>query len=135
MMPLLTALDQNKRVRVQPTVLEHLDAALEEEQMAELSRTTKVDDCGLKTRLYPYQEEGVRFALFKKAALIGDEMGLGKTLQAIALAKMKKEIFGFERVLVVTLSSLKEQWKREIERFSDENAVVVAGPAQKRKAI
>ncbi len=135
MMPLLTALDQNKRVRVQPTVLEHLDAALEDEQMAELSRTTKVDDCGLKTRLYPYQEEGVRFGLFKKAALIGDEMGLGKTLQAIALAKMKKEIFGFERVLVVTLSSLKEQWKREIERFSDQDAVVVAGPAQKRKAI
>ena len=134
-MPLLKALDHNKRVRVQPTVLSHIDAVLDEAQMAELSRTAGTVPCGLKTPLYPYQEDGVKFALFKKACLIGDEMGLGKTLQAIALAVMKKEIFGFKRVLVVTLSSLKEQWKREIERFSDEKAVVVAGPAQKRRAI
>ncbi len=134
-MPLLSALDSNKQVRVQPTVLAHLDAFFEDEQMAELSRTAKVADHGLKVQLYPYQEEGVKFALFKKACLIGDEMGLGKTLQAIALAVMKKEIFGFKRVLVITLASLKEQWKREIERFSDETAVVVAGPARKRRAI
>ncbi|MCP4577442.1 MAG: DEAD/DEAH box helicase family protein [Deltaproteobacteria bacterium] len=134
-MPLLPALDRNKRVRVQPTVLAHLDALFEDEEMAELSRTAKTKDHGLGVQLYPYQEEGVKFALFKKACLIGDEMGLGKTLQAIALAVMKKEIFGFKRVLVITLASLKEQWKREIERFSDETAVVVAGPAHKRKAI
>ncbi|HKI49454.1 MAG TPA: DEAD/DEAH box helicase [Desulfobacteria bacterium] len=134
-MPLLSALDRNKQVRVQPTVLAHLDAFFEDEQMAELSRTAKVAEHGLKVQLYPYQEEGVKFALFKKACLIGDEMGLGKTLQAIALAVMKKEIFGFKRVLVITLASLKEQWKREIERFSDETAVVVAGPARKRQAI
>ena len=134
-MPLLSALDGNKRVRVQPTVLAHLDAVLEDDQMAELSRTAKVADHGLKIQLYPYQEEGIKFALFKKACLIGDEMGLGKTLQAIALAVLKKEIFGFKRVLVVTLASLKEQWKREINRYSDETAVVVAGPARKRQAI
>jgi SNF2 family DNA or RNA helicase len=134
-MPLLPALDRNKRVRVQPTVLAHLDTLFEDEEMAELSRTAKAQDHGLGVQLYPYQEEGVKFALFKRACLIGDEMGLGKTLQAIALAVMKKEIFGFKRVLVITLASLKEQWKREIERFSDESAVVVAGPAHKRKAI
>jgi SNF2 family DNA or RNA helicase len=48
---------------------------------------------------------------------------------------MKKEIFGFKRVLVVTLASLKDQWKREIDRFSNESAIVVAGPAHKRRAI
>lgn len=135
MMPLLRALEGNKRVRIQAAVLANLDLVLEGEAMAELSRTEKVQEAGLGVQLYPYQEEGVKFALYKKAALIGDEMGLGKTLQAIALAVMKKEIFGFERVLVITLASLKEQWKREIERFSNETAVVVAGPAQKRKAI
>ncbi len=135
MMPLLKGLDQNKRIRVQPAVLARMDAALEAEQIEELSRSTPVDSCELKTSLYPYQEEGVSFALFKKAALIGDEMGLGKTLQAIALAVMKKEIFGFERVLVVTLASLKDQWKREIDRFSNESSIVVAGSAQKRRAI
>ena len=135
MMPLLKGLDQNKRIRVQPTVFSRLDAALEAEQTSDLSRSAQVPSCDLKIRLYPYQDEGVRFALFKKAALIGDEMGLGKTLQAIALAVMKKEVFGFERVLVVTLASLKDQWKREIDRFSNQSSVVVAGPADKRRAI
>jgi SNF2 family DNA or RNA helicase len=94
-----------------------------------------VPEPDLAIRLYPYQMEGVRFALYKPAALIGDEMGLGKTLQAIALAGLKQRIFGFEKVLVVTLASLKEQWKREIERFSDMQADIVAGSPQQRKEI
>jgi hypothetical protein len=56
-------------------------------------------------------------------------MGLGKTLQAIALGILKKEIFSFEKVLVVTLASLKEQWRREIERFSSEKATVATESA------
>ena len=134
-LPLLKTLDRTKRVRVQPTVLTHLEATLEAEQIADLTRSVEVPPYQLNTELYPYQDEGIRFALFKKAALIGDEMGLGKTLQAIALAVMKKEVFGFKRVLVVTLASLKDQWKREIERFSSESSIVVAGPAHKRKEI
>ncbi len=62
-------------------------------------------------------------------------MGLGKTLQAIALGILKKEIFGFKKILVVTLASLKEQWNREIEKFSDEKAMIIEGSAQKRKDI
>ena len=89
----------------------------------------------LKTELYPYQEEGVRFGLYRAAALIGDEMGLGKTLQAIVLAILKRELFGFDKVRVITMASLKEQWKREIERFTDEKAVIVAGSALQRQRI
>jgi|GEM_PF-6190296 len=33
-------------------------------------------------------------------------MGLGKTLQAVAASILKKNIFGFSKVLVVTLASL-----------------------------
>ena len=54
-------------------------------------------------------------------------MGLGKTLQAIGTAIMKKDIFAFGKTLVVCPASLKEQWKREIEKFSDEKALVVQG--------
>jgi len=93
------------------------------------------DLSAIKATLYPYQKEGIRFALHKPAALIGDEMGLGKTLQAITLATLKKEIFGFKKVLVVTLASIKEQWKREIERFTDEPALIVSGPATERQRI
>ena len=35
--------------------------------------------------LYPFQEEGISFALAREGALIADEMGLGKTCQAIGV--------------------------------------------------
>jgi SNF2 family DNA or RNA helicase len=115
--------------------LDRLEPLLQEKQLADLARSVPHPALKLKTRLYPYQEEGIRFGLFKRAALLGDEMGLGKTLQAIALAISKKEVFGFEKVLVVTPASLKEQWKREIERFSDERADIVEGGQVRRQAI
>jgi len=132
---LLRRLRGNKRVRVQEPLLRKVDDYLLKRQVEELARE-KVPSLGMiRATLYPYQEKGVRYGLYRRAALIGDEMGLGKTLQAIALSVLKREVFGFEKVLVVTLASLKEQWKREIERFTDERAVVVAGNPMKRRAI
>jgi superfamily II DNA or RNA helicase len=135
LLPLLNRLNGNKRIRVQESLLDRLDGFLQEKQMAELAHSVIPPAIKLKTRLYPYQESGIEFGLFKKAALIGDEMGLGKTLQAIALSLLKKEIFDFEKVLVITLASLKEQWKREIERFSDEKAIIIAGTPLQRQAL
>lgn len=134
-LPLLDHLMDDKRVRIQETVLERLDRALMDQQLAEMTDAELPSLQGIKTQLYPYQIEGVRFGLYKKAALIGDEMGLGKTLQAITLGVLKKEIFDFQKILVITMASLKEQWKREIERFTDEKAVVVAGTADQRRQI
>ena len=135
LMELVESMDHNKRIRIEESVLERLDRFLRQEQLQRLAQKNHLPPINLKTTLYPYQEAGVSFGLYREAVLIGDEMGLGKTLQAIALAILKKEIFGFEKVLVITLASLKEQWKREIERFTDEKAVVVAGLAVKRQAI
>ena len=135
LMPLITGVTEHKGVRIQDGVLNHLDRCLMGRELDELSRTPLPEMSFLKTKLYPYQEAGVRFALYKPAALIGDQMGLGKTLQAIAVAILKKEIFGFNKILVVTLASLKEQWKREIERFSTETAVVVTGTVAQRSRI
>jgi hypothetical protein len=136
LMKILPALDDDKRVRIQPEVLRRLEFHLEEEGLAAAAATAdKHPPLPLKVELYPYQREGVRFALYRSAALIGDEMGLGKTLQAIAVALLKQAHFGFKKVLVVTLASLKEQWRREIGRFSDATAVVVAGPARQRRAV
>jgi superfamily II DNA or RNA helicase len=130
----ISRLDGNKKVRIQPPVLDRLDARLADRQMKELSGVD-FPALEMRTKLYPYQEEGVRFAVYRKCALIGDEMGLGKTFQAIAAALLKKEVFGFDKVLVVTLASLKEQWRREVERFTSEKAVIVAGSASQRKRL
>ena len=137
LLPLLDQVGGDKRVRVQEALWERIDRFMREKQLAALVHQNQHTDpqAPLKTALYPYQQEGVRFCLYRGAALIGDEMGLGKTLQAIAVALLKKEIMGFSKVLVITLASLKEQWKREIARFTDASVAVVAGNPEQRRDI
>lgn len=133
-MPYLQKLEHYKQVRVQEPVMRKLtDAATDHELSQAAAKPLQDISRYLKVVPYAYQEEGIKFGLYKKGVLIGDEMGLGKTLQAIGLSILKKDIFGFRKVLVVTMSSLKQQWQREIERFSDEKACVIAGSAKKRK--
>jgi superfamily II DNA or RNA helicase len=86
----------------------------------------------LKVPLYPYQREGALFAARAGRSLMADDMGLGKTIQAIAACEMLARIVGVERVLIVCPTSLKYQWKQEIERFCGRSATVVEGPLAKR---
>jgi superfamily II DNA or RNA helicase len=89
----------------------------------------------LKTPLYPYQREGVLFATRAGRCLIGDDMGLGKTVQALAAAELMAELFDVGRVLIISPTSLKHQWKTEIEKFTDRNADVVEGPVRQRRDL
>jgi SNF2 family DNA or RNA helicase len=114
-------------IRIRPEVVEKIEAAFETEMLISLRDRHIPDFSIIKADLYPYQKQGVEFALFRKNAIIADEMGLGKTIQAITTAILKKQIFGFTKTLVVCPASLKEQWKKEIEKFSDEKALVVQG--------
>ncbi len=121
------------QIVIQPEVINQLQAIQETEILKKAKEEFQPDYSGIKANLYPYQKEGIDFGLFKKAVLIGDEMGLGKTLQAITLSILKKEIFSFKKTLIITLASLKDQWKREIEKFSDEPATVISGNQHQRK--
>jgi len=89
----------------------------------------------LKTKLYPYQKEGVLFAAKAGRALLGDEMGLGKTVQALAFAELMAREFGVERVLIVCPASLKYQWKQEVGKFTDRDATVIEGLLHQRRAL
>ncbi len=82
---------------------------------------------GIKTRLYPYQVQGVAFLAAKGRALLADDMGLGKTIQAIAAASWLMQHDGVARVLVICPASLKHQWAREIEKFTDYPVQIVQG--------
>ena len=86
----------------------------------------------LKVSLYPYQRKGALFAAKAGRSLIADDMGLGKTIQAIAAVEILARTVGLERVLIVSPTSLKHQWKQEIEKFCDRSVEVVEGLLAKR---
>ncbi|MFH1154423.1 MAG: SNF2-related protein [Pseudomonadota bacterium] len=123
-----------RQVLVQPEVVARAEARMEACQLAAMAPGFAFDYSTIRASLYDYQKQGVEFSLFKKAVLIGDEMGLGKTLQAITLAVLKQQVFGFKKVLIITLASLKDQWKREIIKFTGLVPEVVEGSVHKRRA-
>lgn len=92
-------------------------------------------DSLLKATLYPYQKEGIRFAFRAGKSIIADEMGLGKTIQAIGTAELLKREGFISSVLIICPTSLKYQWKKEIERFTHSTAIVVEGNHLTRKKL
>lgn len=87
-------------------------------QVMDTRYTDEVLNNLLTVTLYPYQKEGIRFAYKAGKSIIADEMGLGKTIQAIATAEIFLREGLAESILIVCPTSLKYQWKREIEKFT-----------------
>ena len=78
----------------------------------------------LKATLYPYQKEGIMFASRAGRCLIADDMGLGKTIQAIGSVEFFRRECGISSVLIICPTSLKYQWKSEIEKFTSSSVNV-----------
>jgi len=124
--------EEYKKILVRPEVRERIERHFEDSQLCKMAERLELDFHCLQVEPYPYQKEGIAFAVCKRGVVIADEMGLGKTLQAIATAIFKKELFSFRRVLVICPASLKFQWRQEIERFCAEEAIVVEGSRRER---
>lgn len=82
---------------------------------------TKILHHHLNVEPYPYQMEGILRGLEWKRLLIGDEPGLGKTLQSIGIVDTANAY----PCLVICPSSLKINWQREWEKFTDKKALVL----------
>jgi SNF2 family DNA or RNA helicase len=123
-------------LRCYPDALEMVINERERLQRATLIEEVYTDetlDALLTKNLYPYQKEGVRFAFKAGKAIIADEMGLGKTVQAICCAEIYLREKMAESVLIVCPTSLKYQWKSEIEHFTGKKDVlIVEGYASRR---
>lgn len=75
----------------------------------------------LKIQPYPYQLKGIARGLQLKRFMNCDEPGFGKTLQSIATINLADAF----PCLVVCPSSLKINWLREWEKFTDKKAMIL----------
>ncbi|MFC1707246.1 SNF2-related protein, partial [Planctomycetota bacterium] len=134
------AVAEHDEVHIGQDALEHAQRAGEEAaQRLRAERIRKeVRRCGdhipgVRAQLYPYQADGVAFLTATGRAVLADDMGLGKTVQAIAAVHLLMREDGVRRCLVVCPASLKHQWAREIQRFTDHSVQVVQGNVEKRR--
>jgi len=82
--------------------------------------------------LRDYQKQGVAFIEEKDGrALVADDMGLGKTIQALAWLQIHP---AKRPVLIICPSILKENWKRETEKWVTNTHIEILN-GQKAKAI
>ena len=77
---------------------------------------------GLKVEPYPYQKQGIARGLQLKRFMNTDEPGLGKTLQSIATINLANAF----PCLVICPSSLKINWEREWQKFTNKKAMVLS---------
>ena len=68
----------------------------------------------LDPRLYPYQQEGVKWAIAHRGGYIADEPGLGKTIQALQWLENSP----YKKALVIAPASVVFNWKDEALEWS-----------------
>jgi hypothetical protein len=79
-----------------------------------------------RSTLRPFQEFGVRFALFQGRLVLGDEAGLGRTAQTIALIAHLAAT-GERRALIIAPPNRHDHWERRIRHLSALTPVRVGG--------
>jgi len=94
----------------------------------------------LTLTLRPYQQQGFEWlaflAYYGLNGILADDMGLGKTAQTIAAVTRMKEESGSAPCLIVTPTSLVDNWRNECAKFSPTLKVLIyRGSPQRRDAL
>lgn len=95
-----------------------------------------LDEIGLTMKLKPYvyQREAIKFALDKQNALIILPCGSGKSPIGVGLCvEAYKQGLITGKCLIVVKASLKYQWSKEIEKFSNLKAKIIDTPSKTGK--
>jgi SNF2 family DNA or RNA helicase len=86
-------------------------------------------------KLYDFQEEAVERMIEMRRLLLAMEMGLGKTVCVIAAVERLIDADEIAAGFVICPASIKLQWAKLIEQFTDgeANVLVVSGDPEKRE--
>ena len=91
--------------------------------LAPLSETEKVS---FKMKPFAHQLETINFGLEQEKWLLLSSMGTGKTCMIIWLAETLKRRGLIDHCFIICgVNSLKQNWKKEIQKFSTESAIVL----------
>jgi SNF2 family DNA or RNA helicase len=92
----------------------------------DLEPLTEIEKVSFKMKPFEHQLEAINFGLDKEKWLLLDSMGLGKTNSIIWLAETLKRRGIIDHCFIICgVNSLKQNWKKEIQKFSTESAVVL----------
>ena len=91
-----------------------------------LEPLSEIEKVSFKMKPFEHQLEAINFGLAKEKWLLLDSMGLGKTNSIIWLAETLKRRGIIDHCFIICgVNSLKQNWKKEIQKFSTESAVVL----------
>ncbi len=102
------------------------------EELCNISFTPLPNVEGFKGTLYPFQADGTGFLVSRRHCLLADDMGLGKSIQTIAAALEQRNRGKIKKALIFVPKSIISQWVNEIEKFSGEKAIYIAGDKAQR---
>ena len=92
----------------------------------DLDPLSEIEKVSFKMKPFEHQLEAINFGLTKEKWLLLDSMGLGKTNSIIWLAETLKRRGIIDHCFIICgVNSLKQNWKKEIQKFSTESAVVL----------
>ena len=91
-----------------------------------LEPLNEIEKVSFKMKPFEHQLEAINFGLDKEKWLLLDSMGLGKTNSIIWLAETLKRRGIIDHCFIICgVNSLKQNWKKEIQKFSTESAIVL----------
>jgi SNF2 family DNA or RNA helicase len=110
----------------------------EESSNSDNFNLTEEEIRSFKFKPFAHQIDAINFGLQKKHKkwLLLDSMGLGKTLEIIGLAETLKRRGEIDHCLIIAgVDSLRQNWKREIEKFSTESCIVLGEKISKKGKV
>ena len=99
-------------------------------------KLTKTEIDQFRFKPFDHQIDGINFGLTKNKWLLLDSMGLGKTNEIIWYAETLKRRGIIDHCLIICgVDSLRQNWKKEINKFSTESCIVLGEKVSKKGKV